>query len=47
MICANQRVYSIPVIKPVIKVKKAKNTGPCGLRVRRLFRNDFTDAAGG
>jgi len=47
MISANQRAYSIPEIKPVIKAKKAKNAGPCGLHVQRLFRNDFTDATGG
>jgi hypothetical protein len=43
----NQRAYSIPEIIPVIKAKKAKNAGPCGLRVQRLFRNDFSDEAGG
>jgi uncharacterized protein YehS (DUF1456 family) len=43
----NQRAYSIPEIKPVIKAKKAKNARPCGLRIQKLFRNDFTDAAGG
>jgi hypothetical protein len=37
----------IPEIIPVIKAKKAKNTGPYGLRVQRFFRNVFTDATGG
>jgi len=44
---ANQRAYSIPEIKLIIKAKKANNAWPCGPCVRKLFRNGFTDAAGG